>query len=144
QDGSAQRKERDLLRQVRWSTIAFGKSGQGVTSREEYGGEAAPAGDGCRILGSPGVEELNQLLGCSPPVPLAIATEALEQLGDGFLLLVGRRQCHGVVDAGLVVGRVGLHLGLQFGGIASFGGHAREVKRGARAGDRGGVCLVGG
>jgi len=87
---------------------------------------------------------LQQLLARGLLVPLAVATEAFEQLGDGFLLLAGCRQRHGVVYAGLVVGRVGFDLGLQFGGVARFSGHTREVKRGTGTGDGCGVCLVGG
>src|SRR5262249_41803085 len=92
QDGAAQGKNGGALRQGRWSTIALENGWQGVdpASGEEDGGEAAPAVNGCRVLWPPGVEKLYQLLACGLLVPFAVATEALEQLCDGFLLLARR------------------------------------------------------
>ena len=83
-------------------------------SSEQDRREAAPALDGRLVGGSPGVEQLDQLLARAVVVPFAVAAHDLEQMVERFgpppLAVAGERQ----VEARLVVERIGRDFLLQF------------------------------
>ena len=50
--------------------------------RKQYRRKLPAAGNGCRILEAPGLEQLNQLLARSLVVPLAVASHEVEKVVD--------------------------------------------------------------
>src|SRR6185295_19803818 len=124
-DRPEQWEHRDALRRVRWAPIAFRQLPHvsPSPSREQDGGQLAPAFEGGRVFRPPRVEQLQELLASRLVAPLAVAAETLQQLRGRLGLLAAGGQRHSVVDARLVVGGLRVHFRLELADVAGLAGY---------------------
>ena len=84
-------------------------------SREEDRRQLSTGVQRARIHGTPGFEELNQLLARAVFVPMAIAPDDFEQRIGGFRALVVSVQCHGEIEPRLMILSVRRHTRRKLG-----------------------------
>src|SRR5690606_34165 len=91
----------------------FGASG------EHERGKSTPSLDRMRVLRSPGVKELDELLTRSLVVPVAIAAVDLQQMIHCTRLVATSREGKREIKPGLVIVRIGADFGLELSDIAA-------------------------
>src|ERR687894_1252162 len=81
-------------------------------------GKLAPSREGHFVHGTPGLEELNELLACAVLVPIAVLADDFKEVVDGFFAPSPGVERDGQIEARLMVEGIGLHPALEVRRIA--------------------------
>src|SRR5262245_25830064 len=130
------------MRRGRLSAVGYRAGKLMSRSREQDRGEALATGNGELVLGTPGLEELDQLLAGRLIVPAALLADDAQEVVKGLLAAAGGIQRQSEVVAGLVVGRVLLDGLRQAGNLAGVD-RGRGKIEGSAGADDGGIGGLG-
>src|SRR5918993_3695653 len=88
-------------------------SPNGWASGKQDRGELPPSREGHLVHGTPGLEELNELLACAVIVPIAVAANDFKEVIGGFFAPVAGVEGDRQIEARLMVEGIGLDRALE-------------------------------